>query len=123
MQQTDLASAGEMDQVVSFLAVVESVDVSGGAVSTSSPFAGQGSRVLWAQVTRSQGSEISEADKPTAMARAKVEMKFLAGITKSMSLAWQGIEWQISDLDAQPRIDRLFVYIERRGSSGDGNPR
>ena len=119
----DRATISEMDQVISFLSVDQSIDASGGAVSSSAPFAGQGSRVLWAKVTREQGSEVSEADIPTALARAKAELRFVDGINKNMRVVWQDFEWEITDLDAQPRHDRLIIFLARRGSSGGGDPR
>ena len=117
----ELSSPGEMDQWIEFFTITESVDASGSVVSAKAPY--QTTRPLWAKVTRESGSGIVEADIPTPQARAKVEMRFVPGIVKIMVVEWQSVDWQIVDLDPQPRHDRLFVKIERRGESGDGDPR
>ena len=115
------ATLSEMDQRIDLFSVTQSVDDSGGVLSESEPFIYPNTRQLWAKVTRTQGSEKVEADVPTAMARAKIETRFVPGVLKTMIVAWQSIRWQIVDLDPQPRHDRLIIFAERRGESGAGD--
>ena len=117
------ATPGEMDQRIDLFVVTHHQDDSGGVSFIKSPYHYTGSRDLWAKVTRQQGTEVVEADTPTAIAKAKVETRFVPGVLKTMILSWQGLDWQIIDLDALPREDRLILHVMRRGESGDGDAR
>lgn len=115
------ASLSGMDQRIELLTVDQTVDEAGGVASVNTAF--PTSRQLWGAVQRQQGSEQVEGDKPTAMAKARIETRFVEHVNKDMTVLWQAIEWQVVDLDPQPRHDRLIIFVERRGSSGDGDPR
>ena len=117
------ATPGEMDQRIDLFVITQHRDDAGGVSFVKTPYHYIGSRSLWAKVTRQQGTEVVEAETPTAMAKAKIETRFVPGVIKTMIVAWQGIDWQIIDLDPQPREDRLFIYVQKRGESGDGDAR
>ena len=117
----EFCSPDAMDEVIEILVVTQSIDVAGGAVSSTAPF--PTARPLWAKVERQRGSENVEADLPTAMTRATIQTRFVPNVSKDMRIVWQGVEWEVVDIDPQPRHDRLIVFIERRGESGSGDPR
>ena len=118
---TERSRPGAMDQLISFLSTTQTVDEAGGIATATTPILT--ARPLWARVQRGAGSETSEASKPTAKARAKIEMRFIRDIDTTMRVLWQGEQWEIVSLDAVPRHDRLYIEIARRGESGDGDAR
>lgn len=118
----DRATLSEMDQRIDFLVVTQHRDDAGGVSFVTAPYSYPNARTLWARVTRTPGAERVEADVPVAFAAATIQTRFVPGVLKTMLVSWQKIDWQIIDLDPQPRHDRLIIYAQRRGSSGGGDP-
>ena len=112
---------GEMDQPISILRVTESRDAAGGVAAQTSPF--PLSRLLYAKERRRAGQESSQADLPVGITTAMLETKFFDGLLKTMRVRWQGEDWEIRDIHTYPRLDRIFIFVYRRGESGDGGGR
>lgn len=73
---------------------------------------------VWAKVTQLSGRELYYAQQQQALATHKVTMRYYAGVTETMSIAWQGGRTlnivAVNDIDGRHRELELLCQERKQ---------